>query len=533
MLKNMELTVSDIFKKYPEQSDAFIKEQLNAGIEQELIHGSAEEAKQIVLEHLNENIRYYQYLTKMEEQMKIDSHFQEHFANGGKLNVFSFNTPTGKPSKLTYIQQVLVRTSHFKKFFGDWELAAKTYAGDNLMNFNQHFRNVSKLIDEETLEPSLLFHGTASNQEFFKFDTTRENRIGRPYAYFAYNREYSENFTTSSQRGNNNAIPILYSVFVNVRNPFYANTPDFEDKNADAEYWLDKISERIMVDKYRSADNSLKKAMRETIDSQIGGYIRNIYQGGPNKFWRLMSSDIDKDFKFFLIAYGYDGVLYDEEFLKGYDKNNPAEYTQAVTIFDSKQVKLADGRNTNFDSLNPDIRFEDGGKIDEEHEKVEENEHHIHIEPSKREKLDRIILGHEHFADGGKVKGDGNHPHDAKKGGFFQGKSHAEGGIKAINKDTGQIIEVEGNEVIINKKSVADPRKREFEGEMLTNKEILSRINESGGGVSFEKGGELCLCGKQYKYGGETVDDYTIAYRMSQVDKEIDEAKDYINQIYK
>ena len=81
---------------------------------------------------------------------------------------------------------------------------------------------------------------------------------------------------------------------------------------------------------------------------------------------------------------------------------------------------------------------------------------------------------------------------DAKKGGLFVGKSHDEGGIPAIVVDTGQPIEVEGGEAIINKKATAKYWKE------------LSKINESTGGVpipapdradelleKFEKGGKL------------------------------------------
>ena len=81
---------------------------------------------------------------------------------------------------------------------------------------------------------------------------------------------------------------------------------------------------------------------------------------------------------------------------------------------------------------------------------------------------------------------------DGKKGGLFTGKSHAEGGIPAIVVDTGQPIEVEGGEAIINKKATAKYWKE------------LSKINQSTGGVpipppdradelleKFEKGGKL------------------------------------------
>lgn len=108
------------------------------------------------------------------------------------------------------------------------------------------------------------------------------------------------------------------------------------------------------------------------------------------------------------------------------------------------------------------------------------------------------------YRKGGETKGYFSHI-SGKAGGYLVGKRHSEGGIKGINKSTGQPLEVEGGEVVITRDAVSDPTKREFEGEQLTNKEILSRINESGGGVSFADGGQAsCSCnGKEYKYGGQ------------------------------
>jgi hypothetical protein len=236
-----------------------------------------------------------------------------------------------------------------------------------------------------------------------------------------------------------------------------------------------------------------------------------------------MARDMNKEFKYFLMSHGYDGIRYGEEFSFGYNINNPKEFTKAWTIFDAIQVKLADGRNIDFDPLNWDIRYEEGGETkmenkEKQHEMVEK-------ETTKGNQL-RSSLGIDKFAEGGSVKGDGKHTNDAKKGGFFDGRSHAEGGIKAINKDTGQMLEVEGNEVIINKRSVADDTKREFEGKMMTNREILSKINEMGGGVKFAEGGEVdeksCKCmGKRYKFGGELVTDFDIVKQLTSVGKAI------------
>jgi len=104
-------------------------------------------------------------------------------------------------------------------------------------------------------------------------------------------------------------------------------------------------------------------------------------------------------------------------------------------------------------------------------------------------------------------------------GGFLVGRSHKNNGIKAINKSTGLPLEMEGGEVVITKPAVEDQELREFEGEMLTNRQILSKINESGGGVSFALGGdiptELYFTGNSYKYGGDTLTDYEIAHKIS------------------
>ena len=92
------------------------------------------------------------------------------------------------------------------------------------------------------------------------------------------------------------------------------------------------------------------------------------------------------------------------------------------------------------------------------------------------------------------------------------------GGIPAIVKPTKQPIEMEGGEVVITKKAVSDPRKREFNGKMMTNREILSAINQSGGGVAFEDGGEVphkCACsGKEYAFGGNVMKDFDIVNNL-------------------
>tara|TARA_Y100001937_G_scaffold65522_1_gene89648 strand:+ start:5157 stop:6467 length:1311 start_codon:yes stop_codon:yes gene_type:complete len=64
-----------------------------------------------------------------------------------------------------------------------------------------------------------------------------------------------------------------------------------------------------------------------------------------------------------------------------------------------------------------------------------------------------------------------------KNGGMVKGPSHKNGGVK-FNVG-GEVVELEGGEAVINKKSTKMFR------------DILSQINQAGGGVKFEKGGML------------------------------------------
>ena len=515
-------TIYEIAKKH-NVSLQNISNALYNGIETEKEHTKDESvAKVIALHHLWESPIYYDKLKEMEQSMNLDEHYEDIrkiYAIGGVVDpIMSFRTPSGEPTKLTYLQQVLVRTAAFKNWFGDWETAANQFILNGRQDYIKVFKNVSKVVDKITFEPKVVYHGTRTDAEFFIFDVSKKDGVGRPYGYFAHNEEYSQNFTTSSQRSVQNSQPFMYKCFASVKNPFYAIGHEYYNIQQDAEYWTNEISISIARDKYgTNADNTKISQIKKVVQSQIGSYIEDSFAVKDMSFWVLMARDVNKNFKFFLNNYNYDGVFYAEEFGMPYDVDNPAEFTEAVTVFEAKQVKLADGRNINFDPMNEDIRFKDGGKVPNSDEIIINNDYFM----SKRENL-RNLLTNNKYAEGGEVVanklGNGN---DGKKGGYFEGRSHADGGIKAYNKDTGQMIEVEGQEVIITKGAVNDTSKREFEGEMLTNREILSRINQSGGGVSFEKGGQMagspCGCsGKKYKYGGEMIDDYSIVKMMNQ-----------------
>ena len=73
-----------------------------------------------------------------------------------------------------------------------------------------------------------------------------------------------------------------------------------------------------------------------------------------------------------------------------------------------------------------------------------------------------------------------------RKGGLAYGNSHDNNGIPLEVKSTGQKIEIEGGEGVVNKISMQSNEKVEFEGKELTPCEVVSKINEMGGGVKFK-----------------------------------------------
>ena len=73
------------------------------------------------------------------------------------------------------------------------------------------------------------------------------------------------------------------------------------------------------------------------------------------------------------------------------------------------------------------------------------------------------------------------------KGGLTKGDSHAKGGIKMTVKSTGQQIEVEGGEGIINKHVMSSGKKVSYKGKKATPCEIASDLNQTtGNGVAFD-----------------------------------------------
>ena len=72
------------------------------------------------------------------------------------------------------------------------------------------------------------------------------------------------------------------------------------------------------------------------------------------------------------------------------------------------------------------------------------------------------------------------------KGELLKGRSHSEGGIQVKVRNS-RMVEMEGGEGVINKRSMASAKKFNFQGNKMTTCEIVSELNQKkGDGVAFD-----------------------------------------------
>lgn len=128
---------------------------------------------------------------------------------------------------------------------------------------------------------------------------------------------------------------------------------------------------------------------------------------------------------------------------------------------------------------------------------------------------------------------------DGKVGGYLVGRRHSQGGIKAKNISSAEPLELESDEVIITRRAVLSPQKHDFNGKEMTNLEILSAINEQGGGVSLlEQGGKMgsryaCRCsGRKHSYQGEEMTDREILAKMEQGGQVMENIPQYAPELF-
>ena len=212
--------------------------------------------------------------------------------------------PNGKPSNLNDEQYRIVRTPEFKKWFGDWEN-------------DPDGETTSKALDENG-EPLVLYHGT-DNGKFVDESGIFDSPLSRK-KYFPWNKDWGSYAQLNENQG----------VF------FFSDDP-----KVSATYMRSAINtNRRLLPVFLSTNNPL------VVDGEGKAYAF------PQRMDNISRSDEIIN-------------IFQEAKIKEKDaviiKNVKDDYyaktiTNTYTVFQSNQIKLADGSNTTFDSNNLDIR---------------------------------------------------------------------------------------------------------------------------------------------------------------------------------
>jgi hypothetical protein len=185
--------------------------------------------------------------------------------------------------------------------------------------YNTFSANVSKVVDPNG-EPLICYHG--SNKHFSIFNTKQRKHTWRyPFIFVAHDKELAKRFASFKLEDESMADKlIIYPLFVNMKAPFDL----FNNKKQLA------LAEKI--------NNKTIDTTKET-------------------WFFLETAEMAKAIK----LGGFDGIYTTERVYGGTPGSDELE--KNIGVYDSNQLKLADGVNTTFDGANPDIRYKDGGEI--------------------------------------------------------------------------------------------------------------------------------------------------------------------------
>lgn len=276
--------------------------------------------------------------------------------------------PNGKPSKLNAVQYKLVRTPEFKEWFGDWEKDPK---------------NASKVVDENG-EPLVVYRGMPKKRKFgniFRYNVKmfgdNKKRQKNEFAFYFTDmkkvaKEYGQNLSDEDDY-------VVTEYFLNIRNLFQAYTKKNEYEISFKKLYdlANPIKKNVYATDYQG--NTLTDYDNKPIlyVNQFRTY-RNLYLNEANKqptFYWFVDWSKDESYQYFWRTYlqellKYDGLVFYEytHNTKGWDAKKQKfipqydEFALTYGVWDSNQIKLADGSNTTFDGSNSDIRFAKGGK---------------------------------------------------------------------------------------------------------------------------------------------------------------------------
>lgn len=306
--------------------------------------------------YFNTNSNLDEVINEVDSQI---AEFRENILNEYKEggNIIKHLAPNGKPSNLTPEQYKLVRTPAFKKWFGDWE------------NDPAH---ASKIVDENG-EPLILYHGTDIN--FNEYDLTKigegsdllgkgiyltENEnVANFYASLVAKKRYIKGYETgifgtesplyekdADEKAEKHKV--IYDFFVNAKN--IVNINEININNDLKEIFIKSIT-------FLFGDTS-KDVINSRIDFANKNYNKIKNYRGIIIYLIEQFPDSKKEVLEY-IKNKYDCIVFEPTDDFEYNLNDYKNYV----VFNSNQIKLANGSNTTFDSNNPDIRFDKGGEI--------------------------------------------------------------------------------------------------------------------------------------------------------------------------
>lgn len=332
--------------------------------------------------------------------------------------------PNGKPSNLTPEQYKLVREPAFVDWFGDWEKLALTKlhdSGIDEVSLKRLENGVSKVVDENG-EPLVLYHGSRSEFNIFDIDKSGEsNTVAKVGFWFTPIKAFAENFSSSIWYGKSEN-EIIYSVFLLIKNPkiyeseivseeqkeeitlqikelrselsliqkrWVTGDWDYKDRmvfdastkglinEENYDYYLqlsnkskDAINDGVLFsEKYEEIKNLENKLYGISHSDSYEKYRTDIYKqegkgsyeantGGLGMALSNPSGTIKK-YRDLLKNENYDGIIIKNT---RFDKKSAGGLNDQYVVFESNQIKLADGTNITFDGSNPDIRFKYGGR---------------------------------------------------------------------------------------------------------------------------------------------------------------------------
>jgi len=228
-----------------------------------------------------------------------------------------------------------VTSENFKEWFGDWQ---------------SNGERSSKVVDQETGEPKVVYHGTSDS-----FNTFRTNDLGDVLSraigsHFAESKEVANFFATQDEIDPNASTPFarrmkrqsnMMPVYLDIKNPLVIkeNHQGTDDRTVGFEIMNAVFSERKdLFDKW--ADSvGLRADQRDyqNLEDTLSSY-------GRSPASNRLTMEIIQEFQRIT---GHDGIRYENN---SYEETTEqgADNATAWIAFDAQQIKSATGNNGNF-----------------------------------------------------------------------------------------------------------------------------------------------------------------------------------------